>query len=197
MDIRDAGFVPEAEMVYRTIDSNPYELLHSDDFPFHEVVRTANKVTLGKAENLDFLLQQMKHDEPSVRYWAATGCAILGDKATRARGELIKLLKDESVSVRIAAAEALYLCGDKDLALKALGEVIKLPTIIDADSENERVMYANHLAVTHALNVMDTFDEADIEPFMPFIKEIAELEKKGNANYDARTAQDIVKKMNY
>src|SRR3546814_16725885 len=54
------------------------------------------------------LIRRFKDPSPAVRYWAATGCVVLGAEARPARGPLLALLEDPSVSVRIAAVEALY-----------------------------------------------------------------------------------------
>ena len=62
----------------------------------------------------------MKHEDAAVRYWGATGVGNIGDRSTGARLRMINALKDNSPSVRIAAARALAKLGDVKSALPVL-----------------------------------------------------------------------------
>ena len=73
------------------------------------------------------LVQRMDDPDSGVRYWAATGLLIRGDKVVmQHRRPLLRALQDVSPSVRIAAAEALVRYGklsDVDNALDVLVEL--------------------------------------------------------------------------
>jgi HEAT repeat protein len=62
--------------------------------------------------------------DAGVRFWAATGCAALGEAAAPAAGALEPLLADPSPDVRIAAAESLCLIGRRDVAIQTLSELL-------------------------------------------------------------------------
>jgi HEAT repeat protein len=70
------------------------------------------------------LFEWMNHEHECVRYWAALGCVMMGDKAGRAAGPLRKLLSDSSGPVRVAAAEALSRTGQAGEGLAVLRECL-------------------------------------------------------------------------
>jgi len=124
--IRDAGFLPEAEMVARAKAAGKtiYEMVRDPKlYPLEELMAAAELASEGKPENLRRLQELLDHRDSGVRYWAATGCVILGPKAERAAGGLRKLLEDPSPSVRIAAAEALCKMGHAGDGLPVLIEL--------------------------------------------------------------------------
>jgi HEAT repeat protein len=60
-----------------------------------------------------------------VRYWAATGCLILGDRAAPARAKLQERLADEWTDVRVVAAESLAHLGGAADAAKVVVAALK------------------------------------------------------------------------
>jgi hypothetical protein len=93
----------------------------------------------------------MKHDHPVMRYWGATGCTIQGEAAAPARSQLRKLLEDPSPSVRVAAAEALCVLGDKKTGFDGLIDILK--------ETEDPVVSLEALNVTQALGVMNDVPE--------------------------------------
>lgn len=141
--IRDAGFLPEAEMLARAQAAGKtiYEMVRDPQlYPLETIMGAAELAGEGNPENLPRLQELLGHEDSGVRYWAATGCAILGSKAAPAADRLRKLLEDPSPSVRIAAAEALCKMG-------RAGD--GLPVLIELAGET-KAPYA-----LHAVNVLE------------------------------------------
>lgn len=77
----------------------------------------------GGSGVLQKLRAAMQQDHPVIRYWGATGCTIQGKAAATAGNQLKKLLEDPSPSVRVAAAEALYVIGDKQTGFPSVTRI--------------------------------------------------------------------------
>ena len=68
----------------------------------------AEMATRGDGVKLSALMGLLDDPHPCIRYWAATGCLILKDKAGPATAMLRQMARsDPSPDVRITAAEAL------------------------------------------------------------------------------------------
>ena len=119
-EIKDPGFIPEGEMINRSQGKTSFELVRQEEFPIERIIETAEIASKREESQLPELIKRLENQESSVRYWAATGCVILGDKAKSAAPVLIKTLDDDSGDVRIAVAEALFLLGQKGPALPVL-----------------------------------------------------------------------------
>jgi hypothetical protein len=121
--IRDSGFLPEAEMAARSTNRTTYEVVRDDKaYPLKRIMAAGALASEGKAENLPALMRLFQDDDSAVRYWAATGCAILGKNAVPAVDELTTLLADQAPNVRIAAAEALARQGRAGTAVEVLAK---------------------------------------------------------------------------
>jgi len=180
---KDAGFLPEGMMVDRAGDHTIYEMTHADDFPIERIIGTAERASIKDIRHLPELINRLSDNEPGVRYWAATGCAILGEKANKAMPELKKLLKDPFADVRITAAEALCKMGYKKVSLDLL--------VIEMKNKNPKVQL-------HALSVLDVLEDdtravlKDIMPGVPgkietdqyFHKSFTQLIKKLKPGWD-------------
>ncbi len=126
LSTRDVGFFPEAEMHRRAAGSTPYELGHdAAKYPFDRILAMAELASSRSTDvaasrqsaevALPKLKDGLKDGDSGVRYWAALGLAMRDAAAVNAaREELRAALKDESPSVRIAAARALGLHGNAD-----------------------------------------------------------------------------------
>ena len=150
-EIGDTGLVPESMYEGISKDSTVYEYVHSGDFPYEDVLRTALTAGDGGAGVLRKLRAAMNHEHPVVRYWGATGCTIQGQAAAKATRQLKKLLNDSSPSVRTAAAEALYVLGEKQAGFDALIDVLK--------ETDDPVVSLEALNITQALGVMNEVPE--------------------------------------
>jgi arylsulfatase A-like enzyme len=147
VEIGDTGLVPES--MYETIskDNTVYQYVHSDAFPYQEVLQTALVAGDQGQQAPAKLLAAMKHDHPVVRYWGATGCTIGGQASPAITSQLEKLLQDPSPSVRVAAAEALYAVGNKQAGFDGLIAIL--------NETDDPVVALEALNVTQALGVMN------------------------------------------
>jgi arylsulfatase A-like enzyme len=126
--IRDAGFLPESEMQRRSTGAAIYDFGHDPKkFPLEKILALADLASSLNPDALPQLLSGLKDGDSGVRYWAAMGLLMRGQKAVaKTRAALREALKDEAPAVRIAAARALGLYGaDDDLkpSLAVLGEL--------------------------------------------------------------------------
>lgn len=195
IETKDVGIFPEAEMIKRYGNSTPYEMIRSNEFEYSKALKTANLATEGESENIDFLIERLKDVESVNRYWAAVGCAILKEKSLPAKTKLVELLNDESISVRFAAAEALYYLDEEEKCIGLLTDIIKLPQMGKEIPTSNIELYSNHFAITHAFNVIDALDI--ITPEIGNIAlQISKTNREGKRSYDRRMAQNIVAKFN-
>ncbi|MEN8192227.1 MAG: sulfatase-like hydrolase/transferase [Bacteroidota bacterium] len=190
-ETKDLGFIPEGEMVHRSAESTPYDFIRSDEFSFDRVFETANLAAEGKIKNINILKKRLSDIEPVVRYWAATGCAVLKEQSSSVKKELLSLLNDESPSVRIAAAEALFHLGEKEMSIEVLKKILQLPKMKKEDPLSNKELYANHFAITHALNVIDVLS-INTPEIKKIVNQIANSERANKRDYDRRIAQNII-----
>lgn len=150
-EIGDTGIVPESMYEGISKDSTVYEYVHNKDFPYEEVLKTA--LTAGEGGNRiqRKLRAAMQHDHPVIRYWGATGCTIQGKANASAKKLLRNLLEDSSPSVRVAAAEALYVVGAKKAGFNGLVDILK--------ETEDPVVSLEALNITQALGVMNDVPE--------------------------------------
>jgi N-sulfoglucosamine sulfohydrolase len=119
--IHDSGFIPEGMLIELAGKKTIHDLVRdSKRYPFARAQGAGELATLGDVNNLPKLIEYLSDDSPIVRYWGATGCLILRDKAKPAQAQLQKALKDKHANVRIAAAEALMWTGSTKEALALL-----------------------------------------------------------------------------
>ena len=171
-EIRDTGIMPEPIMNERITDTTRFEFFHSDALDYDRVLQIADMATMGDESNLPELIKLLSDKEETVRYWAAIGCVILGDKAVSASSQLEKALNDPSAAVRVTAAEAIFNLGQEEKALSTLKEAL------DSD------------AAVYALNVLDFMGEK-IQPLLNVLKsKIASDWKKGK--YEPRLAEYLI-----
>ena len=101
------------------------------------------------------LIEALADDSEPVRWWAAQGCAMLGQKAAPAEAALKARLDDTSGAVAVAAAEALARLGKAELALPVLERWIQR-----TDSPG---------FIQQAANVLDRLGET-ARPLLPAMK---------------------------
>jgi N-sulfoglucosamine sulfohydrolase len=123
LEIRDLGFLPEAELRTRFGSTPPHLAVRQDpkSYPLEKVFDAASLASLGDPKSVELL----DDSDSAVRYWGAVGCRVMGDKAKAAAEKLLKALADASPSVRIAAADALSGLGRLEEALPVLARGLK------------------------------------------------------------------------
>ena len=145
LEIHDAGFIPEGEMVLRSEGGTPYEMSRDETkYDLSRYIYVLDIVNQRDQINLNKLTQFMDDEDSAVRYWGAVGCLALGMKAKSAKEKLMALLKDAAPDVRIAAAEALGHLGYTKQALPVLTKALK---------------HTESKAQLHAANALDYLDE--------------------------------------
>jgi hypothetical protein len=175
---RDVGFLPEPMMIEISRATTLYAYAHSGKYPLERVVETAEMASSREAGFLKELTKRLSDPEPAVRYWAATGCTVLGKQAAPAKAALRKGTADTEVSVRIAAAEALYHLGGKEMALSVLKQALT---------------GGNLMARVQALNVLETMNR-DALGALPTVKELL-VKSPQDQDYDSRAAEWLVSKL--
>ena len=110
---RDAGLLPEADMLKRAGGQPIYAMTHDDArYPVSRILETADVASGRDVQGLHTLMERMKDSDSAVRYWAAVGCSVRGENAKSAITALRALCADPSPSVRVAADEALVRVGE-------------------------------------------------------------------------------------
>ena len=149
--IRDIGFLPEGEIHSRAGDRAPYDMGHNPKlYAMEPIMAAAEQASSLKPEDTPALIKLFSHQDSAVRYWAAMGLLMRGEKAVaQGQGALRKALGDKSTAVACIAAEALGCYGKgKDVALAA-------ETLIQYGDGSKNDIFTAMLA----LNGLDYMDE--------------------------------------
>jgi len=116
IEVNDNGFIPDGCPIEGYEESRK-----AGSYPLRRIMDVAGIAAKGDAANLSRLRKELSDPNEILRYWAAQGLLVLGDKAKDAIPEMQKIVADdESIHVRIVAAETLVkLTGDSE-AMKLL-----------------------------------------------------------------------------
>jgi len=148
--IKDNGLLPEGSAL------EGYDATRAPGaWPVERAFDMAILASAKDPKNLPELIRELDDDSEPVRWWAAQGCAMLGEKAASATAVLERRLKDPSGAVAVASAEALARIGKPDLALPVLEHWIK----------------RTGATVRQAGNVLDRLGEI-ARPALPAMKEV-------------------------
>ncbi len=113
--VSDNGFLPESSPLEGYIPSHD-----PANYPVEKVFTLAKLASARDAANLPSLIIALEdHCEP-IRWWAAQGCSMLGQKAAPAESALRNRLVDGSGAVQVASADALARIGKAKDALPVL-----------------------------------------------------------------------------
>jgi hypothetical protein len=175
LEFRDVGFLPEPMMFEISRTQPLFDYARSGMYPLERIIETAEMASSKDRAFLSDLKRSLTDKNPVVRYWAAIGCTVLSEESSSCKNELINLLNDSEVSVRIAAAEALYLLSEKQLAASALRDALKSP---------------NPMARVQALNVLENMGD-DARPALAETKQLLKEDIK-DSDYDVRAAKRIL-----
>lgn len=125
LETRDLGLLDESEL-YRRTQGAPAMKLGADPkaYDLPRILETAN-LPLDGAAAAPELRARLSDADSAVRYWAATGLAVLKDASDETGSALRKALNDACPGVRVAAAHALCRVGDYDAALPAFKAAVQ------------------------------------------------------------------------
>ena len=133
-----------------------------------------------KPDDTPKLVKALKADDSAVRYWAAMGLQMRGEKiVAKHRDALHSALNDKADSVRIAAAEALGVHGNDADVKAALPVLVKL-----ADPRKNDVHVC--LAALNALDEMGT-------KVTPVLDEILSWPKNVKNSSDGRASYGVTR----
>ena len=186
--IRDLGFLPEAEIHSRAGEIAPYTMGRDPErYPLDRILAAAELAAAYDPGDVPDLVALLDEDDPAVRYWGVMGLQVRGAPAVEeARAALLDALEDPSPTVRVAAAEALGRFGPVDAVDRALALLV---------SHANPVEYGLLVAVP-ALNALDQMDEralsvlAEIEALPE--EDPAAPPRLANGGYVARLKAKIV-----
>ncbi len=122
---RDTGFIPEGMFEKLAAGGTIHAYAQSDAYPLERILDLANLAGDRDPAHLPALLAALDDPHPVLRYWAATGCLVLGEKAAPARAALLARLGDEWADVRVVAAEAVAHLGAVDAAYPVLADIVR------------------------------------------------------------------------
>lgn len=176
LEVKDAGFFPEPDRSRQMGTTAPYDYMRVNKLNLEAIIEAAETASPGKKENLEKLTGYLRHKDPAIRYWGATGLLILGDAAAPAKKALKAALKDASPSVGIVAAEALYRLGEREIAEKLL--IDKLPE--------------GGFVTTFAINALDAID-IDSDAARAAVRQVQDFDNKDN-NYNTWGAKWLLEK---
>lgn len=168
LDHHDAGFLQESEMTTRAQGSTPYEMVRDTSRYDLPRIMAAAEIASGPAPDSARLIELLKDHDSAVRYWGAVGCIALQENAAPALPLLIKALDDESMSVAVAAATAIFRMGKQGPAMEAFKKALQ-----------DQNMYSGF----YAADMMD-FVGAD-DPSLARLKKNAQARGRNAANLNA------------
>ncbi len=167
LEIRDLGFMPEAEMHHLSDGGAPYLIGQNNElYPLKKILAMAELASSGKQDGQAELIAGLENHNSAVRYWAALGLLMRGKHAVKqARSALHKSLADSSKSVRCIAAEALGQYGDPQDVQQAV------QTLVSLANQNQDGVYVAMLA-------LNGLDKLSNEKVAPVKEKIAQLPLK-------------------
>ena len=177
LEVKDTGFIPEADLIERTGHMPAYVYMRRADVPLERIVDAADTAVTATPEDLPALLSFMDADGAAVRYWGATGLLILGEASREVEAELRQAVDDPSVSVAIVAGEALHRLGSESAGRRAL---------------LRGLTSANPMARTHAMNAVESLGLASKVIRQAVISMAKEAGILSRAEYDHRAAKRLM-----
>ncbi len=161
---RDAGFIPEAMADALAGEQTLYEYAQSNAYPLERILDVANKASDRDPAHLPDFIAALDDPHPIIRYWAATGCLVLGKSAAPAKTRLLESLDDEWADVRLVAAESVAHFGGRLPALKVIATVLesgKPREILAAQNALEYMWRAGNLPLSVAQDSIRDFSNTE------------------------------------
>lgn len=129
-ETRDTGFLQEGEMMLRTEDSTPYQVVNNPEAYNLPKIKAAAELVGDDSVPVSTLANMLNNTDSGIRYWAAEALlARVNKDAWKVEDELTEALNDKNPVVQIKAAETLCMLGDCDETLDVLA------TYLQADRE--------------------------------------------------------------
>ncbi len=177
-EIRDVGIIPEPMMEQIAENQTLYDYIRQNSLPYDFILETADIATRRNPEFANEIQKRLTDNHPAVRYWALVGCALLPQATADSKSQVAALTQDTEVAIKVAAAEALYRMGEKQMAIETLIQCLKSPY---------------QMGRTMALNVLEIMgDEA--RPALPAVQQLVP-QKPNRKFYDVRAAQRLLEKL--
>ncbi len=129
---RDTVFIPEGMFTKLAGKKTIYDYAQSKAYPLERLIDLADKASDRDIAHLPEFIAALDDTHPLIRYWAATGCLILGNKAGAAKAKLLLHLNDEWPDVRVVVAEAVAHLGEREAGVKVIGDVIRTGNAYEA-----------------------------------------------------------------
>ncbi len=164
--VRDVCFLPEREIHTRSADGTPYETARDEaKYPFAKILAAADLASSLDSTASGELARLMREDKDSaVRFWGALGLLMRGESAAREQEQaLTAALADDSVLVRIAAAQSLGQFGDDE----AIGQALAALGALAAPKDHDVLTAMSALAAIEALGEKAAPLHADIAKIDP------------------------------
>ena len=166
LEVRDTGFLPEAELHRRAAGTTPYDMAHDPAaYSLEKILAAAEAATRPREGDTKRLVAMLEAADPAIRYWGLIGFQVRGEKAARTQVARFRTLRsDKNGSVRVLAAQLSATYGNAD-DVKA-----SMKVLLDAANLNHHGLY---LAIA-ALNSIDELDEKA----RPYLEQIRALPRK-------------------
>ncbi len=190
-EIRDVGFLPEAEIHSRSRGSTPYEMGHdANKYPVERVIGTAELASSLKADAVPALRKAMGDSDSAVRYWAVMGFLMRGADAVKKEAVSLRktLAEDASPCVRVAAAEALGRHGTDEDAKKSLAVLLQLAR---ADKNGPFVS----MIALNAIEALCGRIKPEREAILALPKEDPAAHPRANKEYITRLIEEVLDKI--
>ncbi len=186
-EIRDVGFLPEAEIHRRPEKGQtPFEMAKNENqYPLDLIMKVAEMGARRDMSSVPELAARLDHDDPAVQYWAATGLLVRGQRAVWPhRDQMRTFVQDEKAgpTARVVAAESLARYGNEVDRKQALQALIKL-------GNNHKT---NQFTAIAALNAVDKLDHL-ARPVLDQILELPSRPENGPKRAQKYTARLLKK----
>lgn len=187
----DLSFYPESFLTDGAMD-NPVAFGQAHKEEIASLVETADLVLLPIDDAIPRLRQALKSDNPMIRYWAAMACTALGKHAAWIAPDVKPMLKDDSMTVRIRAAEFLGLIGEIN-PQTVLTEIVNTTDnpVVATEALNSTVWFRDFFADQYPVKRSDfhpVSQGADIDDRLNYINGVPYPPKKPKANQRRKKA---------
>jgi uncharacterized sulfatase len=184
LTIRDVSFVPEPLLVALGREEPPRAFaLDAVAYPLNRILEVAEAAARRDTDALPALARATEDEDPTIRYWAATGFLVRGEPGVRTHAGLLRgLLDDEEPVVRVVAAEGLVRYGETADRERALAVLLQA-------ADHRETSPAVSLAAVNALDSLGPLAESVLDALCALPDE-----PKGGgrgAGYAARVKQTL------